>query len=288
MLLLGFSVLIVGCAHATRTKQAPETIPDSGEMTESGVGNRELLLHREWVLVSMGPIGSEESVGDAATITLEFTEDDRLHGSAGCNRYFGGYELGAGNSLSIGNTGSTMMMCPEEIMNWEVRYLRALENISSYRIENNRLLLFTEEEEEVLVFAHKQSAVQSETDTEKEPTVESSREIPFDSMNHRVRTAADRGGSWVQDPIRIALEFRNVTEARIVTIKRVYESGEGPDSAHVTIVEDGYADDSVRGMWTRLAMIKLDDGTWRITEAHTAYRCRRGDHRDTYAAEPCP
>ena len=286
--MLLFGIVLLGCAHTPRITEVSETIADTGKTTGPGVANLELLMHREWVLVSIGPIGSEKSVGDAAAITLEFTENDRLQGSAGCNRYFGGYELGAGNSLSIGNTGSTMMMCPDEIMNWEVRYLQALENISSYRIENNRLLLFTEEEREVLVFTHKESAVQFETDTEKKPAVESFRDVPFDSLNDRLKMAALRGESWVRDPIRIALESGNFTEARIVSIKRVYESGENPDSTHVTVVEEGYADDSVRGMWSRLTMVKLDDGTWRITEAQRAYRCRRGDHQDGYTADLCP
>jgi heat shock protein HslJ len=188
-----FWIVLIGCAHTPRIAEVPETIADAGKTPGAALGNRELLLHREWELVSMGSAGSEESLGDAATITLEFTKDGRLHGSAGCNRYFGGYEFDAGNSLSIGNTGSTMMMCSDEIMSWEVRYLQALENISSYRIDDNRLILFTEEGQEALVLAPKESALQPEAEKEKESAVESSRDVPLDSLNGRLKMGALMG-----------------------------------------------------------------------------------------------
>jgi heat shock protein HslJ len=269
-LLPGF--VVIGCARAPKITEGTEAIADSSKM------------HREWTLVSIGPVGSEETIGEAMTITIAFAEDGRFHGSAGCNRYFGGYELGDGNSLLFKNIGSTMMMCDDEIMRLETSYLEALKNISSYRTEKNSLVLSAGDERKVLVFAHKKSIVQPEP----EAGVEFSRSIPFDALNEHIRAAADIGESWVRDPIRIAFEFGIFNEARTLSIKRIYERGENPDSVQVTVIEDGYVDDSVRGRWIRLTMTKRHDGVWLVTQAREAYRCWRGEHQDVYAAEPCP
>jgi len=108
----------------------------------------------EWVLESYGETGELVSVTGDEEITAEFrSEEGQVGGSAGCNRYFGGYEL-SGSKLSIpGPLGSTLMACPEDIMDQEMAYLQALQAAESYKIDGDELRIDCGEQ--VLVFKKK-------------------------------------------------------------------------------------------------------------------------------------
>ena len=75
-------------------------------------------------------------------VTLTFADDSTFGGSAGCNRYFGIFSVGAADSIALGETGSTMMMCASPHMEQEGRYLGALRRVTSYHVTTDRLLLF--------------------------------------------------------------------------------------------------------------------------------------------------
>jgi heat shock protein HslJ len=71
-------------------------------------------------------------------ITAEF-QDGQIRGNAGCNTYFGSYQVD-GNSLSIGPVAMTEMYCfPEELMAQETDYLAALGNAASYQVAEGQL-----------------------------------------------------------------------------------------------------------------------------------------------------
>jgi len=78
-------------------------------------------------------------------------EGGRISGYAGCNKYWGDYEL-KGNNLSITELYRTEMSCGEFVDKIEQAYLTALRDAQSYEIEGgklrincgNRLLVFNE------------------------------------------------------------------------------------------------------------------------------------------------
>ncbi len=80
-------------------------------------------------------------IGDTR-ITADFSQDGRVSGSAGCNRYFSTYEI-AGESINIGRAGTTRKLCraPEGVMDQEMAYLRALNSAATYRREGEKLTL---------------------------------------------------------------------------------------------------------------------------------------------------
>jgi heat shock protein HslJ len=241
------------------------------------------ILHKKWKLLSMGTPGSEDSISPDTTIIVEFGADNRLYGSGGCNRYFGGYAVGPGNSLSITDIGSTRMMCPEGIMRQEDRYFEALGNASAFRVENHKLQVFCDNGSRVLNFisGFAESKVESFL-------VESSSPITFAELNQRLSQEASEGKAWVQDPIRVALEFMGSRHSPRVNIQGEDQGGEVAHSTTVVVVEDGYLDDSVRGTWTRFKMKRTDSRTWRVVDIQRAYRCWRGHHKDSYSAQACP
>jgi len=95
------------------------------------------LAGTSWVLTE-GPLTSGDLA--ASGITLEFT-DTEVSGSAGVNRYFGGYTSSTDGSLQIDTLGSTMMAGDEAAMALEQEYLAALQSIFGYTMADGTLTL---------------------------------------------------------------------------------------------------------------------------------------------------
>jgi len=66
-------------------------------------------------------------------------------GFAGCNHFFGGYELD-GFSLKFKDIGSTRMACPDLQMGLETEFVRALERTRAWKISDQGLLLLRNSE----------------------------------------------------------------------------------------------------------------------------------------------
>jgi heat shock protein HslJ len=93
------------------------------------------------VLESYGEQGNLQAVlaGTRVTATFDSAEDE-VTGSAGCNTYFGDYQI-SGNDLSIPMIANTEMYClePEGVMEQENRYLSAMRAAENYQIQNGKL-----------------------------------------------------------------------------------------------------------------------------------------------------
>ncbi len=97
----------------------------------------------EWILVELGR--DHGLVGDT-NITLTVL-GDRVTGTAGCNSYFGGIQEAGPSGINISDFGTTMMACPEELMETEQKYLAALSGAVAYRFFPNRLAITCETDE---------------------------------------------------------------------------------------------------------------------------------------------
>jgi len=108
------------------------------EVSEDGVG----LEDTTWVLVSYGEQENRHSVLEGTQITATFdSTENQLSGSAGCNSYFGAYEVN-GSKLSIpGPIAATEMAClePEGAMDQEQEYLKTLQAAESFQISDGEL-----------------------------------------------------------------------------------------------------------------------------------------------------
>ncbi len=107
-----------------------------------GCGQSIPLENTTWVLESYGEPGNLTTVLEDTEITIEFkSEEGKFAGSGGCNSYFGGYEL-KGSKLTLpGPIGSTMMACPEPIMDQEQEYFKLLETTETFQIQNDKLTI---------------------------------------------------------------------------------------------------------------------------------------------------
>lgn len=95
-----------------------------------------------WVLKSYIDYKGEIYTPSAGTtITLQFSDDGKISGNAGCNNYFGTFTQTGANSLVIRDIGSTKMACADQIMVVENSYLGMLPQLNSFYIAGNELFL---------------------------------------------------------------------------------------------------------------------------------------------------
>ncbi len=95
-----------------------------------------------WLLESYGDRENPKTVIEGTEISATFnSEDNRVTGSAGCNSYFGGYNIKDG--LSVGMLANTEMWCadPEGRMDQETEYLKILQTAESYTIKDSMLTI---------------------------------------------------------------------------------------------------------------------------------------------------
>lgn len=80
--------------------------------------------------------GGVVSLLTGTALTIIFNEEGQFNGNAGCNSYFGSYQL-EDESLIMGPFGATMKAClePEGIMDQEAQFLAALESVATYKID---------------------------------------------------------------------------------------------------------------------------------------------------------
>jgi heat shock protein HslJ/uncharacterized lipoprotein YbaY len=117
----------------------PETVEltvNQETLTGCGGAPADLLTGRTWVVEDIAGAG----IIDASRMTLGFGTDGRVAGSGGCNRWFAGYTL-TGEGLSIGQAGSTMMACPEALMDQERRFFEALGQVTGFDIDDGGALV---------------------------------------------------------------------------------------------------------------------------------------------------
>jgi len=96
-------------------------------------------LAGEWSLLRFD---SAVTPPEDVILTLQF-DVDRIVGQAACNRYTGGVREGdsPGSVALSGPLAVTRMMCEPPLMDWEQRYLAALESLTGYSFVAGKLRL---------------------------------------------------------------------------------------------------------------------------------------------------
>jgi len=95
-----------------------------------------------WVLMAY----RKSSPIEGTTITAAF-EDGQVHGSSGCNTYFGSYEV-SGNAITVGTLTMTEMAClePEGCMDQEMYYLGFLGSGKTFKLSDEQLQIYVDHE----------------------------------------------------------------------------------------------------------------------------------------------
>ena len=110
-----------------------------GACAVAAPGTGDALDGTSWELVSYG----ETKPIPGTTITVTF-EDGEMRGSAGCNTYFGSYQVD-GAKIRVGDMAMTEMAClePEGAMEQEQVFAEYMRNAQSFRLADGQLQIFS-------------------------------------------------------------------------------------------------------------------------------------------------
>ena len=132
---------MTGCA-STGT---PETKPAPAAPTGGAA-----LAGAEWSVFEIN--GAATVPGSTPTIKFE---EGRVFGAGSCNRFMGGYTVAPdGLKLEMSQMASTMMACPDPLMQQEGAYLKALGAVTAYSVNDGVLTLKTADGQTIRAFRH--------------------------------------------------------------------------------------------------------------------------------------
>ncbi|MEY2903184.1 MAG: hypothetical protein RLY89_2290 [Bacteroidota bacterium] len=117
--LIGFSA----CKTAQTTKNKSLTLTD-----------------KYWRLTTLNDLAISKDPAATREMHMILKQEGlKINGNAGCNSFFGSFELKADNGISFGKMGSTMMACKD--MQLESQFLEALTKANTYSIIGNQLTI---------------------------------------------------------------------------------------------------------------------------------------------------
>jgi heat shock protein HslJ len=115
------------------------------DIQETGTLSLSMMEGSKWVLTHMD---RNKPVAEGAEVTLDFN-GERISGKSACNRYSAGIEQGkVADEIKIGQAMSTMMACPDELMNIEREFLALLSRVTGFSFYAGRLALNGNNEDE--------------------------------------------------------------------------------------------------------------------------------------------
>lgn len=122
----------------------------TGKFADKYILTRDTLnLFRYWKLMTLN--GNSIKNNQQNDLHIQFrTKQNQVSGFAGCNRFNGTFSV-YGNVLKISQLGSTKMACPNP--NPEADFLKALNEVYYYRIQNETLQLSSQENNVLLEFS---------------------------------------------------------------------------------------------------------------------------------------
>lgn len=94
----------------------------------------------EWQLLEVGGSPVSPLAGEHRPFIRFDGTKKQASGFAGCNNFFGSYELD-GSSLKFGPLGSTRMLCEGVSGNVEIRFMQALEQTRTWELRDGTLFL---------------------------------------------------------------------------------------------------------------------------------------------------
>lgn len=108
------------------------------------------------------------------------------------------------------------------------------------------------------------------------------------AFNDEVAKGRENGAAWTGSPLTVALKFAGEgfdCRKKNVDVESL-SGGEVFDKVLVSITEDGFLDDSLRGSMVILRMEQVN-GFWKITSAKKVWRCWENRGHTAFNSEPC-
>lgn len=118
-------------------------------------GKNELLMSRltnkKWALTQLSGKAIDNQNKERIPHIIFDAEEDRVHGYAGCNSFFGKYQIEADGTVRFENIASTKMYC-SETMELETTFLHALHNCGKLSVDGDTMQLKDAENKVIAIF----------------------------------------------------------------------------------------------------------------------------------------
>ena len=139
-MLATIAFVLAACVPVPTATQpaSPEGAPTAAPVpAPASRGASPNLAGTSWLLTGLG----STTLLAGTTVTLDFGTDGRVSGSDGCNTYGTSYTTDGASLTFAQPMVSTMMACPEPIMQQATAYQQALAETTSYEISGGQLVL---------------------------------------------------------------------------------------------------------------------------------------------------
>ena len=206
-------------------------------------------------------------------ITAGFGDSGEVSGSAGCNHYFGPYEVEA-DTISMGPFGMTEIACPEPegVIEQEMAYLAALGTAATYKIEGDRMELRTAEGSLVATFGRAVAGAKEEA-----PRIGATEEAAVTgTVSYRQRIALPEDAV-----VTVRIEDVSLADApaKVMGEQVIHPEGNQVPIAYAVAYDPAEIDD--RNSYTVRA--RIEDGAGKllfISDTHTAVITRDNPTQD--------
>jgi heat shock protein HslJ len=229
----------------------------------------------EWHLVEVSGVPVSPLAGERRPFIRFDAAKKQATGFAGCNNFFGSYEL-EGSSLTFGPMGATRMFCEGESGEVEMRFMQALEQTRTGELRENTLILL--KNGKVLARFARDRGNDSATVGELEITGtiwqwvqtlynDDTKAAPADPKNYIVQFQEDgtinvkadcnqKGGTYFAEGKRLSLKITHSTMAACPEGSLEDEFVRGLSGGAIYFIKDGhlYID------------LKYDSGTMKFSE----------------------
>jgi hypothetical protein len=112
--------------------------------------------------------------------------------------------------------------------------------------------------------------------------------IDVNDFNRQIEEAANAKENWVKMPTQvIAKMIGRFSEIRSRTIEISAPSAEEAESLTVTVIDDGFLDDSVRGEKHKFELKTNEQGIWKFVSAGKSWRCWEGRGHQDFSTSKC-
>jgi len=108
--------------------------------------------------------------------------------------------------------------------------------------------------------------------------------LSYDALNEEIKIASTIGETWNFDPLEVALHLSGDMNSKV---NRDISIVTNNNQVTVTIVDDGYRDDSIRGKKIVIQLQQDENKVWYVTDAIYGFRCQDGRGHQNYTCEPC-
>jgi putative lipoprotein len=129
--------LLLAACHMTPAPMGDGSPPEAKSLDDS-----------YWWVEDIDGVG----VLDNSHTTIGFSGAGQVTGDSGCNRYRGSAAID-GNTLRFGPLAGTRRACPPAVMNQELRFYQAMEQVAAWRIAGTGLLHLVNAQGQVLLRA---------------------------------------------------------------------------------------------------------------------------------------